>query len=236
MAMTRCKANLHFYDAEKQSSCPYCEAQTGGHRPVPKEVEPPETDDMCSGPTIVILDPEKNRPSDERECTDECLSAPAPPSVESPPAALPDEQFLQTELYSGGSMPEAGQKTEMLFKEDEVLTPVVGWLVCIEGRDRGKDYRIKSGMNEIAREDDAEVDIVIKGDNMISRRYHAELQYDPEDNSYFLIRLKNEAVQVNDVKVKRPVQLSPYDIIQLGETRLVFVPLCSEKFQWKTIP
>jgi pSer/pThr/pTyr-binding forkhead associated (FHA) protein len=75
---------------------------------------------------------------------------------------------------------------------------------------------------------------VITGDKLISRRYHAEILYDPEENVFYLIQKKNEALKINDSRVRRPTRLNPYDIIQLGETRLVFVPLCSERFQWPT--
>jgi hypothetical protein len=155
-----------------------------------------------------------------------------PTVAESPPAEPVEEQFVETQLCTGESSSEPDQKTVMLFKDNHISDPVAGWLVCVQGPEKGRDYRLKAGMNEIAREEDPEVDIVLRADNTISRRYHAEIQYDPDENEFYLIKLKNEAVMLNDKKVKRPVQLSPYDIIQLGETRLVFVPLCSEKFKW----
>jgi hypothetical protein len=259
MAMTRCKANLHFYDTEKHGTCPYCEEMTGNGRPV-VQVEAVHSDigDTCTAPTIT-MDPQKIKIPAERDSSADCQSAAELPQEEMP-ASEPDQQFVQTVLAIGGITPEIreepalaaspyeqfvqvepvaesatldpDQKTVMLFKESKAFNPVVGWLVSVEGPERGRDYRIKSGMNEIAREEDPEVDIVIKGDSTISRRHHAEIQYDPEDNVFYLIKLKNEAVKVNDVTVKRPTRLSPYDVLQFGTSRLVFVPLCSEKFHW----
>lgn len=234
MAMTRCKANLHFYDADKQSSCPYCERLNVEQKPVvPVEAESSDAADICSDPTIVILDPERHRTQAELTSSLDRASAAQPTVLEPTPGEPVEEQYVETELFTVQSSSEPDQKTVMLCRDNAVSEPVAGWLVCVQGPGKGRDYRIKAGMNEIAREEDPEVDIVIRGDNSISRRYHAEIQYDPDENEFYLIKLKNEAVMLNDQKVKRPVQLSPYDIIQLGETRLVFVPLCSEKFKWK---
>jgi len=39
-------------------------------------------------------------------------------------------------------------------------------------------------------------------------------------------------MHLNDEEVDVPVELKPHDIIELGQTKLMFVPLCGEKFQW----
>ena len=49
------------------------------------------------------------------------------------------------------------------------FTPVVGWLVCTEGPDRGHDYRIRTGYNHIGRAE--HMDICIRGDKHRLRRY-----------------------------------------------------------------
>ena len=288
MAMTRCKANLHFYDKEKHSACPYCEGMTENREPtIQVEKVYSETGDTCTAPTVV-MEAVKIRPPAEPNSSSDSQTAGKPAKEESAPAGFADQEMVQTVMATPGllstveparapvvapepqpepkaepepavepepvSMPaqvvspyeqfvkadtvvelapqDPDQKTVMFLKESSPLLPVVGWLVSLEGPEKGKDYRIKSGMNEVGRENDPEVDIVIKGDAKISRRHHAIMQYDPDDNEFYLIRLKNDAVKVNDATVKRPIRLNAHDIIQFGETRLVFVPLCSEKFRW----
>ncbi|MBF0344819.1 MAG: FHA domain-containing protein [Nitrospirae bacterium] len=122
--------------------------------------------------------------------------------------------------------------TKSIFKKKSGFNPVVGWLVCVEGSEKGRDYRIRPGINEVGRDDTADLSLSIRGDDMISRRDHAEIEYDPEENSYYLIRKKNQAVKLNDEKVRQPVRLKAYDIIQFGQTTLIFIPLCTEHFNW----
>jgi hypothetical protein len=49
----------------------------------------------------------------------------------------------------------------------EVARPVCGWIVCVNGPSKGRDYKIRAGKNFIGRADD--MDIQILGDNDISQ-------------------------------------------------------------------
>lgn len=117
---------------------------------------------------------------------------------------------------------------ELLEEEEE---PVCGWLVCIQGARVGKDYRIHNGKNFVGRGDD--MDIQILGDNEINRRNHAVIVYDQKKrntvilpgDSAGLAYLRGEAVYV-------PAQLNPYDTIEMGKSRFIFVPLCGQNFEW----
>ncbi|MCT4509793.1 MAG: FHA domain-containing protein [Tepidibacter sp.] len=119
-----------------------------------------------------------------------------------------------------------------LLKED--IQPVCGWLVCIEGSRIGKDYKIKEGKNFIGRADD--MDIQILGDNKISRRNHAIVVYDPKKrNSVLLPGDASGIAYLNDDAVYVPTQLSPYDVIELGNSKFLFIPFCGEHFEWDDI-
>ena len=117
---------------------------------------------------------------------------------------------------------------ELLEEEEE---PVCGWLVCIQGARVGKDDRIHNGKNFVGRGDD--MDIQILGDNEINRRNHAVIVYDQKKrntvilpgDSAGLAYLRGEAVYV-------PAQLNPYDTIEMGKSRFIFVPLCGQNFEW----
>ena len=119
---------------------------------------------------------------------------------------------------------------EMLMLEK--IDPVCGWLVCIDGPRQGKDYKIKSGKNFIGRADD--MDIQILGDNKISRRNHAILVYDPKKHETVLLPGdSNGLVYYNEAAVYTPVVLSVYDVIEMGESKFLFVPFCGEHFRWE---
>ena len=121
--------------------------------------------------------------------------------------------------------------TVRVIKKELGIDPVVGWLVCIEGPDRGRDYRIKSERNAIGRSET--MDIAIKNDDAISRENHAFLSYDPRGNAFVLLPGTGRGlVYLKEKSVNQPVELAPYDIIEIGKSKLIFVPFCGESYQW----
>jgi len=111
------------------------------------------------------------------------------------------------------------------------VEPVCGWLVCIEGARAGKDYKIRDGKNFIGRADD--MDIQILGDNQIVRRNHAVIAYDKKKReSVMLPGDSNGIAYVNDTACYVPVQLEAYNIIEMGESKFLFVPFCGDNFSW----
>ncbi len=123
-------------------------------------------------------------------------------------------------------------KTIALIFKKLGMDPVVGWLVCVEGKDRGRDYRIRSSKNFIGRSE--RMQICIKGDDSISSEKHAAIGFEPKKQTFSLLPGEStEHVYLNEEVVYVPTKLKPYDIIALGQTKLMFVPLCGEHFQWK---
>lgn len=111
------------------------------------------------------------------------------------------------------------------------LLPVVGWLVCIDGPAKGRDYRIHSQYNSIGRA--RHMDICIEGDNTISSDRAALLAYDDVDRIfYFAPGQGRNIVRVNGRTVMVSVELKAYDELTIGSTKLLFVPLCGERFDW----
>ncbi|NBH14925.1 FHA domain-containing protein [Lachnospiraceae bacterium] len=111
------------------------------------------------------------------------------------------------------------------------FTPVVGWLVCVEGPSKGTDYRIRTGYNYIGRAD--HMDICIKGDQVIGRERHAMIAYDFEERVFFFGPADGKSiVRLNGKMVMVPSEIHAYDILKIGSTKLMFVPLCGEKFNW----
>ena len=109
--------------------------------------------------------------------------------------------------------------------------PVVGWLVCVEGINKGTDYRLHQGRNFIGRA--VEMDVCIENDNTVSRSSHAIVVYDPRSNVYLAQPGDaKELFYLNDQLVLNAVQLKAGDKLSIGNTKLMFVPLCGDHFHW----
>lgn len=129
---------------------------------------------------------------------------------------------------------EDDDKTKQLDFKAFPVQPVVGWLVCVEGTVRGTSFTLKAGKNFVGR-NEIDNDIVLRGDKAVSRDKHAIVIYDPHSNS-FLVQAgaSRELFYLNDKLVLSAESLVPYDIITLGGTKLIFIPLCGDKFTWET--
>lgn len=128
-----------------------------------------------------------------------------------------------------GVQEEDGLEEMLLFQE---TAPVCGWIVCISGARQGKGYEVKSGKNFIGRADD--MDIQILGDSKISRRNHGVIVFDPKKKETVLLPGdSNGLVYHNEAAVYTPTVLSAYDVIEMGESKFVFVPFCGENFMWE---
>lgn len=120
---------------------------------------------------------------------------------------------------------------DMLDGMAEKPAPVIGWLVCTDGVNKGTDYRLHQGRNFIGRS--PEMDVCILGDNTVSRSSHAIVVYDPRSNVYLAQPgSSKELFYVNDKLVLNPVELKTMDLLNIGDTKLMFVPLCGEQFHW----
>lgn len=123
-------------------------------------------------------------------------------------------------------------KTVGVFQKKMKREPVVGWLVCVEGDEKGRDYRIWAKNNTVGRSE--EMDICIKKDETISRENHARLSYDPKHNDFYIIPAENvNNIYLNDEPVYVPTKLSAYDLLELGESKFSFVPFCGDRFNWE---
>jgi len=125
----------------------------------------------------------------------------------------------------------ADMKTVALVKDKLGFEPVVGWLVVLEGKEKGRDYRIQTDNNFIGRS--SKMDICIEGDDTITRDNHATVSFDSREKFFYLSPGDGKAiVRINDKALFGTAKLEPYDVIEVGKTKLIFVPLCSEKFEW----
>lgn len=162
-------------------------------------------------------------------------SNPAVPGFDNDVTASAKKPIRDGETRRRDQKPSPGRDpgaTVGFIKKKTGIDPVVGWLVCVSGPDRGRDYRIRGEKNFVGRAESN--DICIAGDSGVSREKHAFISYNPKKNSFKLGPGDSRGmVYLNDDDVDTPADLKPYDRITLGETVLVFIPFCSEQFQWE---
>ncbi len=156
-----------------------------------------------------------------------------------PEAAVTDDEAAETVMYrgraAGAETPRASEDvdeaTRAVWAKDSGFDPVVGWLACIDGMNKGRDYRIRSGYNVIGR--DTRSQICIAGDTTISRENHAKLFFDPRNATFHVISGEGRSgIYVNGQVVLQSSVLNAYDVLEVGSTKLVFVPLCGDRFRW----
>lgn len=151
------------------------------------------------------------------------------------------KDYLQNAVPSAASAPSSApsaapvqemEKTMRLTPEDMEIDPVTGWLVCTEGPDKGKDYRLHSGNNFVGRS--GKMDVVLSG-KYVSAENHFCISYDKRHDKYFAsMGIGQEMVYLNEEPLAGTnfIQLKKGDLIEVGKTKLMFIPLCGEDFHW----
>jgi len=100
--------------------------------------------------------------------------------------------------------------------------PVVGWLVALDGKHKGDDFRILEGRNKIGR--NADCDVVITDESI--GREHALIYYKKDENQFEITDLgsTNGTFVYQDGAYKKVTsrELLDNDTIRLGQTELRF--------------
>lgn len=150
--------------------------------------------------------------------------------VHTQPNVIPVDNGLEPTVPVNPTTGFGGGETIGLDMSKEVR-PVVGWLVCIEGPDRGRSYEIHKENNYLGRS--AQMDIYIAGDATISRDSPMVVTYDANSRSFYCGFMGGRSiVRLNGMPLLSTTQLKHGDIIELGKTKLMFVPFSSDAFDW----
>ncbi len=247
MAQIECGRG-HLYDPDKYPTCPCCNggqkitvASAGRTAPIGRSVLSPNRTAPVGGTPVTaaqktaplsgtaVIAPQKTAPlsgisvtAPQKTMPPRGYGAPPPEPVQTAPPPPPG---------MGISVAAAG-KTVGMMQAQMGFNPVVGWLACVAGPSRGKSYTVRGGVNSIGRSE--RMDIVITGDLKISAENHAKISYSDKHNRFNLLPGEGRnIVYLNDQEVFTPMPLKAYDLIDFGETKLLFVPLCGEKFTWE---
>lgn len=192
----------HYYDASVHSDCPYCDEAGMGNVGMTMALTSAGSDAGRTMPLTSALG----------TGADSGMTRPLFESVQ------------QSNNNEG--------RTVALIKHDMGIDPVVGWMVCVSGKEKGRDYRIHSDNNYVGRSE--KMDICIRGDETISRENQAVIAYDAADKTYYFSPGDGRSiVRVNDKAVFQTTELKAYDRVTIGKTVLLFMPLCGEKFEWE---
>ncbi len=210
MRMVTCN-NGHYYDQEKNANCPYC--SNAGSMSI----------NQNNGSNAGIQE-EKTAfyGNDESEKT----------ALYQNPAA-DDERTVFHSSSAASSEPEAFEKQEEVIVENKGPILLSGWLAVVSEEGRGTSYTLTFGMNTIGRSGANHVNIK-NGDSSISREKHALIIYDYDNNIFYIKHGDGQFLSyLNSEVLLETKQLKANDRIKLGSTELIFIPLCSNEFNWK---
>lgn len=226
MAIIKCKSG-HFYDDSLyHGKCPHCKAQMELLKSGNDVVEDDKTVAMTAQNISILT----NVPSEEKTQPVEAPADITGQSDESGKLADIMEELLGEKL---GEMPEEEKdKTISLFGGALGVQPVTGWLVCINGTESGKDYRLHAGKNFVGRS--MAMDVSIVGDKSVARNKHCSVVYEPNGNTFYVSSEAGNVVYLNDKTVESYTEVLADDILKIGETELVLVPYCKEDRRWES--
>ncbi len=230
MAIIKCK-NGHFYDDSLyHGKCPHCKAQMELLKSGNDIVE----DDKTVAMTVQNISVLTNVVPDGETIPLEATEMSSYSSVVSPDEKdkLADimEELLDERLKELSE--DEKDKTVSLFGGTLTVQPVTGWLVCINGTEAGKDYRLHAGKNFVGRS--MAMDVSIVGDKSVARNKHCSVIYEPNKNTFYVSSESGNVVYLNEATVESYTELSEDDVLKIGETELVLVPYCKEDRRWES--
>lgn len=164
-------------------------------------------------------------------------AGPAAPAAAPAPNGTPRRRRNKTRLLGFDPSANEGEVVSMFDKAEKVAPKArakfpVGWVLVVSGPGRGECFALENGMSQIGRGEDQTVQLDF-GDNTISRQNHAAIVYDPETHIFMLGHGgKKNIVRLNGTPVISNEKLTTNDEIKIGETKMRFIALCTEEFNW----
>ena len=255
MAYQECE-NGHIYDTDIYPRCPYCRNTVGratglnygatvmpqgfGNQPgggldygatvMPQGFGNQQDGGLDFGSTVM---PQESQPLEGLEAEantaeplteaewDFGLSGGAPEPKEEPqaPAAVQAPAAEQAPVEAPVSAP-----------KQEETAPIVGWLVCVEGPEKGKDFRVYQKLNMIGKSERA--GIRLRDEAGLPFPIWARLTYSADDNRCRISAISAGHVLHNGKEIEEAVALSSGDRLVLGGCEYIFVALCGDSFRW----
>lgn len=108
------------------------------------------------------------------------------------------------------------------------INPIAGWLVCIDGENKGRSFEVHVGKNFVGRSMRMDINT---NDESISRDNHFTIIYEPNE-SVFYLQPGNGLTYHNGKLLSEAGQLKENDKVKAGKSEYVFVPYCKEGRGW----
>ena len=140
-----------------------------------------------------------------------------------------ESRALSQRLVDFGAVSPGDEKTIGIYMKKHGQDPVTGWLVCVKGPEKGRDFRLHSGRNFLGRAPN--MDISVAGDEQISRENHCTLVYEPKTQAFFLMP-DSANTYLNGENITEAALLKDSDIIKAGASEFMFVPFCRKGREW----
>lgn len=122
-------------------------------------------------------------------------------------------------------------KTISLYAEEKGVDFIVGWLVCVQGPERGRDYRLHQGFNRIGR--DYKMDVAVMEDVSLSREAACAVVYDDKSNHFFAVQQTGADAYLNGEALSGARELKTGDVLKAGNSEFEFVAFCREGRTWE---
>ena len=202
MAFVKCEKGIHFYDNSKYDSCPHCSKPTNSWVDI-------DMGSFNEAPTEAVEEQDIN--------------------IIETVGVIQENQYSFDEQF----------KDEIEIEDDVTIAAyspqkgndfITGWLVCVEGPERGRYYRIFHGVNKLGRDDS--MDIIIKEDRSISREKVCSIVYDDRSNTFYLVPSSNGLIYLNGEHITRSQEIKNGDVRSIGESSFEVVTFCRGDKKW----
>ncbi|MBP5416240.1 MAG: hypothetical protein J6Y58_01825 [Clostridiales bacterium] len=157
----------------------------------------------------------------------------AAPAAEADTPSVPEQSPASFPSFTEPVVRDANATVSLTESDVDYLPRVHAraFLVCIDGPMTGASYVFQESRAVIGRQKNYE--IALYRDVSVSRSQHAIINY-YSDSFRYTVSLgdADKKVSVNGTFIDSETDLKLYDVIGIGQTRLLFIPVCSEKFAW----
>ncbi len=236
-SITTCP-NGHRYNSDINDKCPYCEREKANNSSVFSEINMSDNTVPIGGWNSSTVPDSPWNFGTERVGDGDQDGRTVPLGSNNYENNLEDEgtQVLKKDHEWGSPNHTEEPELKTTGNYDEYQhQPVVGWLVCIEGPDKGKDFCLHGAKSTIGRRAGSAVCLT---DLKIARTgFPALIVYDDRKTHRFYLASGDASAQ-NNVELDGNMLLGqsiiePYAEIRIEDTVLVFVPFCGDDFYWK---
>lgn len=242
MAVVRCPRG-HYYDTSRFSFCPYCGISPEMTGELGKSDEHPEAPDKTIKSrkrgvfSIFDFDHDKTVAKERSDLDDQLTVANDTSFMDNKAVAkdksTSDEDELRTlaiQAKESSSLGDDELRTIGFFSGSKGNDYVTGWLVCIKGPEKGRDYRLHHGQNKVGKS--FIMDVQIADDRAISDERHCTIVYEDKSREFFVVPGSGTLTYLNDELLSEAKTLTEGDTLNMGGSSFIFVPFCREGRTW----